>query len=117
VGKALLAFSPDAAAADVLTGPLRRRTAKSLASAEQIRGQLDAVKASGFAVDREESADGLACVAVPVLVRDRAIAAVSVAFPASAGNGQVLVNPLRQTATAIARTTAMLRSADLSAAG
>jgi DNA-binding IclR family transcriptional regulator len=116
VGKALLAFSGDAAAGEVLAGPLRRRTARSLASAEQVRGQLDGVRASGVAIDREESADGLACVAVPVLVGDHAVAAVSVAFPASAGNGQVLVNPLRQTAAAISRSTATLRSADMSAA-
>jgi len=113
VGKALLAFSGADTAAGALSGPLRRRTAQSLLTAEQVRSQLDAIRASGFALDREESADGLACVAVPVLVRDQAVAAVSVAFPASAGSGQVLVNPLRQAAAAISRSPAMMRCADL----
>ena len=116
VGKALLAFAGDEFAADALAGPLRRRTPKSLASPEQVRQQMDAIRASGFAVDREESADGLACVAVPIMVRDRAVAAVSVAFPASAGSGQVLVNPLRQATAAISRSPAIMRSADLAGA-
>ncbi|MES9537679.1 IclR family transcriptional regulator C-terminal domain-containing protein [Actinomadura sp. NPDC000600] len=111
VGKALLAFSGGGSAAVALTEPLRRRTAASLASAEQVRRQMDGIRAAGFAVDREESADGLACVAVPVLVHDRAVAALSVAFPASAGSGQVLVGPLRQAAAAISRSPAMARLA------
>jgi DNA-binding IclR family transcriptional regulator len=114
VGKAMLAYSGAEAAALALAGPLRRRTAKSLASAEQVRRELLSIQADGFAVDREESADGLACVAVPVLVGDRAVAAVSVAFPSSAGSGQVLINPLRQAAAAISRSPAMF-SAELSA--
>jgi DNA-binding IclR family transcriptional regulator len=113
VGKALLTFSADETVAAALAGPLPRRTGKSLVTAERVRSQLDAIRVSGFALDREESADGLACVAVPVLVRDQAVAAVSVAFPASAGSGQILVNPLRQAAAAISRSPAMMRSADL----
>lgn len=107
VGKALLAFSDDDTVAAALGVPIRRRTARSMASAEEIRRQLNSIRTNGYAVDREESVEGLACVAVPVLVRDRAVAAVSVAFPASAGTGQVLVNPLRQTAAAISRSPAM----------
>ena len=116
VGKALLAFSGGGVAAEALAGPLTRRTARSMTSPEQVCRQLDTVRSSGFAVDREESAAGLSCVAVPILVQDRAVAAVSVAFPASAGDGQVLVNPLRQTAAAISRSAAALHSAELSAA-
>ncbi|WP_174548805.1 IclR family transcriptional regulator [Actinomadura formosensis] len=112
VGKALLAFSAGGSAAGALTEPLRRRTASSLASAEQVRRQMDVIRTAGFAVDREESADGLACVAVPVLVRGRAVAALSVAFPASAGSGQVLVGPLRQAAVAISRSPAMPQFCD-----
>ncbi|WNM34755.1 IclR family transcriptional regulator [Streptomyces sp. Li-HN-5-11] len=113
VGKVLLAHCGDAVTAAALTGPWRPRTAKSLASAEQVLRQLESVRADGLAVDREEAAEGLACVAVPVLVRGRAVAAVSVAFPASAGSGQVLVSPLRQAAAAIARSPAVMHTDDL----
>jgi DNA-binding IclR family transcriptional regulator len=107
VGKALLAFSSDTVAAAALSGPVRRRTAKSLGSLAQVRHQLEAIRSSGYAIDREESAAGLACVAVPVLAGGRAVAAISVAFPATAGSGQALIGPLRQTAGAISRSPAL----------
>lgn len=116
VGKALLAFADRDMTETVLAGPLPRRTARSLASLEQIRRQLDAVRGQGYAFDREEAADGLACVAVPVLAAapalggagggasaGRAVAAISVSFPAAAGSGQALIAPLRDTAARIAR--------------
>jgi hypothetical protein len=49
-----------------------------------------------------------------------AVAAISVAFPAGAGTGQVLVNPLRQASRAIAQSPAIRHAAGLapsSAAG
>jgi len=110
VGKALLAFADEAAMASVTAVPLRRRTAGSLASARQLRRQIDAIRRDGFATDREESAAGLACVAVPVLAGGRAVAAISVAFPAGAGTGQVLINPLRQAARAIAQSPVITRA-------
>ncbi|MEU1274046.1 IclR family transcriptional regulator [Streptomyces sp. NPDC005799] len=107
VGKALLAFSDEKSTAYALDGPLRRRTAHSLTTPDEIRRQLASVKAAGHATDREEAAPGLACVAVPVLVGDRAVAALSVAFQSSAGSGEVLLNPLRQAAAAISKAPAM----------
>lgn len=108
VGKALLAFSGAAVVSGALEAPLRRLTAGSVASAGLLRRQLDEIRAAGHAIDREESVPGLACVAVPVLAGDGAVAAISVAFPASAGSGQVLVSPLRQAAAAISRSPAIL---------
>ncbi|MFE2046262.1 IclR family transcriptional regulator [Streptomyces sp. NPDC059477] len=103
IGKAVLAFSEDRVVAGALAGPLERRTAHSMTSADGVREQLAAIRRDGFAVDREEAVEGLACVAVPVLFQDRAVAAVSVGFASSAGTGRVLVNALRQTAGAISR--------------
>jgi DNA-binding IclR family transcriptional regulator len=113
VGKALLAFSGEQAEAAVLTRPLPRRTTRSVASADALRGQFAAIRARGYATDREESTDGLACVAVPVIAGGRAVAAVSVAFPASAGTGAVFVGPLRQAAAAISSSPAIRRAASL----
>jgi DNA-binding IclR family transcriptional regulator len=121
VGKALLAFSSDDIAETALTAPLPRRTARSAASLGQIRRELDTVRGQGYAFDREEAADGLACVAVPVLAATgipgvpggrgvpagRAVAAISVSFPVNAGTGQSLVAPLRATAAAISRSPAL----------
>lgn len=113
VGKALLAFSGERAEAAVLAGPLTRRTGRSVGTASALRGQLAAIRSCGYATDREESTDGLACVAVPVLVGDHPVAAISVAFPAAAGTGDVLVGPLRQAAAAIAASPAIRRAASL----
>ncbi|MGW1990238.1 IclR family transcriptional regulator [Embleya sp. NPDC001921] len=103
IGKAMLAFSTERAIADVSAAPPAPRTARSLTSVVALRRQLAAVRVDGYAVDREEAVEGLACVAVPVLVGDRAVAAVSIAFAAAAGSGTVLVDPLRRTAAAISR--------------
>lgn len=131
VGKALLAFSADDVTEAALAGPLPRRTARSAGSLEQIRAQLKTVRGQGYAFDREETADGLACVAVPVLAATpvpgvpggrgvpagRAVAAISVSFPANAGTGQSLVAPLRETAAAISRSLVRRVAADALAHG
>jgi DNA-binding IclR family transcriptional regulator len=104
VGKALLAFSPGDVAAAALAGPLERRTARSLGSLAEVRRELDTIRDRGHAFDREEATAGVACVAVPVLAAPgRAVAAISVAYPAAAGTGQALIAPLRETAAAISR--------------
>lgn len=108
VGKALLAFSPGDLAAAALAGPLERRTGQSLGSLPALRRELDLIRDRGYAYDREEATAGVACVAVPVLAAPgRAIAAISVAYPAAAGSGQALVGPLRATAAAISRSPAL----------
>jgi DNA-binding IclR family transcriptional regulator len=111
VGKALLAFSGRQAQAAILGRPLSRRTARSVTSSDALRGQLAATRARGYATDREESTDGLACIAVPVIAAGTAVAAVSVAFPASAGTGSLFAGPLRQAAAAIAASPVVRRAA------
>jgi DNA-binding IclR family transcriptional regulator len=110
VGKALLAFSGEQAEASILARPLPRRTTKSVASADTLRRQLAVIRAHGYATDREESTDGLACAAVPVIAGGRAVVAISVAFPASEGTGSVFVGPLRQAAAAIASCSVIRRA-------
>lgn len=106
VGKALLAFAAEETVADALTGPLRRRTARSLVSPEQARRELEVIRQRGYAFDHGEAADGLACVAAPVLAAGaggHAVAAISVAFPGGSGIGQALIGALLDAAAAISR--------------
>jgi DNA-binding IclR family transcriptional regulator len=127
VGKVLLAFSPRQERAAALAGPLPRRTERSLGTLDALNRELDAIRERGYALDREEAAVGVSCVAVPILADPagtgpartgpgdpggsrRAIAAISVSYPASSGSGQALISPLRETAAAIARSP-MLRRA------
>jgi len=92
VGKALLAYSPSAVVGEYLAAGLRRRTEASLATPEALSAALAAVRACGYATERDEAVPGIACVAVPV--RDcaaKVVAALSVCGP----DGQVRPQDLR----------------------
>lgn len=84
-GKAMLAH----AAEDVLAAlearePLARATARSVGSVAELREELERIRRRGYALDREEYEEGVACVAAPVVDRaGRAHAALSVSGPAA----------------------------------
>lgn len=82
IGKAMLAFSPPELQAAVLSGPLPRRTAHTIAAPGMLRTQLERIPERGVSFEREESTLGIVCVAAPVLDEDNlAVAAISVAGP------------------------------------
>ncbi|WP_245567529.1 IclR family transcriptional regulator [Nocardia vinacea] len=82
IGKVLLAHADSELQHRVLTGPLQRRTPRTMVAPGLLRGQLDTVLTGGVAFEREESTLGLLCVAAPIFDRDAsAIAAISVAGP------------------------------------
>jgi DNA-binding IclR family transcriptional regulator len=81
VGKALLAHETPEVVRDVLGRPLRRWTAASVTDPRVLNRQLDEIRRTGLAQEREEAAPGSACVATPVLVGGRPVAALSVAVP------------------------------------
>jgi IclR family acetate operon transcriptional repressor len=72
VGKALLAWAlPDDESVRGFVdehGPLARRTANTLVTAEELAPELAATRQRGFALDREESEVGIGCVAFPVFL-------------------------------------------------
>ncbi|QDC10801.1 helix-turn-helix domain-containing protein [Oceanicola sp. D3] len=84
LGKALLAWQPEAVLAalldDLTYEPLTEHTHRGAAA---LRADLAAVRMRGFALDNEEIVPGAKCVAVPILAPDGvAIAALSVSAPA-----------------------------------
>lgn len=80
IGKALLAWAGEEERVAVLSGPLERRTQRTLTAPGRLRQQLDRVREDGVAFEFEEGAVGLVCVAAPVLdASDRPVAAISVA--------------------------------------
>jgi len=85
VGKALLARLADAEVAARLGGPaLAAFTANTHASLPALLEELAATRARGFAIDNEECAPGVFCLAVPVYDHaGKAAMAVSVAVPTS----------------------------------
>jgi DNA-binding IclR family transcriptional regulator len=102
VGKALLAFDPAPLAASA-EDALRTRNPRAV---DALRTELEDIRQTGVARDRNEAAAGLSCVAVPVVVGENAVLAVSVSYSSCEGDGRTFVNPLRETATALARTAA-----------
>jgi DNA-binding IclR family transcriptional regulator len=86
-GKAMLATLPDEAVRErVGAGPLRRMTRHGVASVAALLRQLDGFRRQGWAVDDEETAEGMQCFGAAVLgagaagaaPRPRAAVAVSV---------------------------------------
>ena len=83
IGKVLLAHLTAAEReAYLATGPFPALTSYTITDPAQLRLELEQVVAQGFARDNEEIAEGLVCVAVPLLGPDgRVVAAISASRP------------------------------------
>ena len=83
VGKALLAAWPDERVAKVLQKRgLAKLTEKTIDTPAHLREQLDRVRAAGYALDDEEHAVGLRCVASVIFDEHREpVAAISLSGP------------------------------------
>ncbi|MDG6908300.1 MAG: IclR family transcriptional regulator [Nitrososphaerota archaeon] len=58
------------------------RTQYTLTTSERLFRELDEVRASGYAIDRNESNEGVSCLAAPIMDdSDRVVAAMSVTIP------------------------------------
>lgn len=70
VGKAMLAFMPDAAVETALTRQsFHRFTPQTLDNPAKLKAELSAIRIRGHAFDREEHEPGIICCAVPILSR------------------------------------------------
>ena len=83
VGKAILAFLPEDRVNDIIRRTrFERFTHRTIATAEQLRTEIEKTRRRGYAVDDEELEEGLRCIAVPVLDAQRQpVAAVSISGP------------------------------------
>lgn len=78
MGRAMLAFASDDVVDAALAGPLPALTELTITDPDAVRGKLEEVRQSGFAVIHEEVAYGVTSIAVPILGDDgRAIAAIN----------------------------------------
>lgn len=80
MGKVLLAHLPEAEREMYLAGgPFVSLTERTIVDPARLREELDAVRVQGFAIDDEEIALGLRCMAVPLRRSDgKVLAAISV---------------------------------------
>lgn len=96
VGKVLLAHLPeDELDAYLTSGPLVPLTASTITDTERLREELLLVGVNGYAIDDNEAADGLYCVAMPLAVPAGSVsAAISVsrtsAVASAQGNAMVI---------------------------
>jgi DNA-binding IclR family transcriptional regulator len=103
VGKALLAFvEPDVVDA-VLSRPLRKLTVRSLDDPRSLATELTEIRHTGIAYDRQEAANGVMCIAAPLVVESRAIAALSLTFAAGDTDTAGLVPVVRAVSMALSR--------------
>lgn len=81
-GKVLLAFAVSADRLRYLSEhPLEPVTARTIVQPEKFEEELQTVRLQGFATEEEEFAEGVACLSVPILARDRLLAAYTVSAP------------------------------------
>jgi DNA-binding IclR family transcriptional regulator len=66
MGKAMLAFDPRPVESIVGEGPYHGRTDYSIRTLDALKKELTAIQRTGYAVDRQELAVGLWCVAAPI---------------------------------------------------
>ena len=107
VGKAILAYSDEAAYPEAGVDLQVRKTRYSISTGSQLAAELAKVRAHGVAFEREESLLGFGCVAAPIGNPGEAqevLAAVSVCGPMNRMMfDQRLTAPVRMTAMAIWR--------------
>jgi DNA-binding IclR family transcriptional regulator len=81
-GKVLLAYAPRTVIERYVTTPLSRFTAHTLVEPRRLLGELDRIRETGIAWDREEFCLGVATVGAPVRNHTgKIVAAISVAGP------------------------------------
>ena len=108
VGKAMLAYLPEAELADVLAQQSYHAfTGQTLTSVDSLRRELADIRANGYGFDREEHEPGIICVALPILTENgRALGALSVTSTTARTNLaglESLVPRIQATAHAIAK--------------
>lgn len=84
LGKAMLAYMP----AEQVDGILDRHgmpayTEQTITDREELREELESVRANGYAFDEEEKIDGIRCVAAPVQADGEIFGAISVSGPST----------------------------------
>jgi IclR family transcriptional regulator, acetate operon repressor len=81
-GKLLLAFSPQDVVERYLDmHPLKAMTQHTITDRHDLLAELAAIRRRGYAIDQEEYAEGVSCVAAPLIDSDVAVLAYTVSAP------------------------------------
>ena len=81
-GKLLLAYSPPEAVERYFgRHPLKAMTEHTITDRDDLLAELSAIRRRGYAVDKEEYAEGVSCVAAPLITDGVAVLAYTVSAP------------------------------------
>jgi DNA-binding IclR family transcriptional regulator len=109
LGRVLLAGLTPAELDRLLPAELVALTPNTVVDRAALRAELDAVREQGWAFEREQGTEGVACVAVAVDYRIPASDAVSCSMPAHLATGQELDRVVKAVVTHTQRLSATLR--------
>jgi DNA-binding IclR family transcriptional regulator len=110
LGKAMAAYDEDAMHA-VVSGPMPRKTPKTITEPLALWSELRRVREDGVAFDRGEAYADLVCVAAPIRGSGHAIGAVSVTGPAGQMRWGVVTEAVRAASVAIWNANVSMRGA------
>jgi IclR family transcriptional regulator, acetate operon repressor len=81
-GKVLLAYAwPEVREAYLDAHPLRPRTARTICEPGDLETELESIRDRGYAIDNEEFAEGVSCVAAPIIENGGIVAALGLSVP------------------------------------
>ena len=109
LGQALLAALTPDEVSQILPDELPAYTPRTITDRMALFAELDAVRARGWAVEREQGTEGVTCVAVAVDYRIPATDAVSCSMPARLAEGAELERVVKAVVTHTQRLAATLR--------
>ena len=116
LGKAILAFLPEAEVNTLLDGhPLIKKTPRTITQKAHLREHVALVREHGVAIDLEENLSGVTCVAAPIFDHaGRVVAALSVSGPSSRMSSKLtaIKNDVRAAALSATRMIAPLYEAE-----
>lgn len=110
VGKALLAFSPPEVTEAIIMQGLTRVGPSTITNPDALRAALWRTRASGIAVEQEESSPGSSCVGAPVLLGDdqAPVAAISISGTVGTLDVEACSISLREAASSLTKQAVLL---------
>ena len=104
LGKSMLAFVTDAELQSVLAEPLVSLTPNTVTDRTELLAELQDVRNRRYSIARGECHEDVTCVAAPILIKGRAVAAISVSTTAKDFTvDRALIDAVRVTADRISR--------------
>jgi DNA-binding IclR family transcriptional regulator len=102
-GKMLLAHAPRGIVDGVLSGHLRSYTESTIVNPDRLSRELEAIRAQGIAVAREEMNPGDLAAAAPIWLNDVVVAAVSIVVASRITDERKLASLARSAGNSISR--------------